>query len=96
MLLEEKGLFKYIIAGLFILPSLAVTDFQSCLLIAPSCFLGLFLAWYRNHRVIIISPEHLVDAIEELESLNDELYIQVYRKSAEDYAKYVDNDFREI
>lgn len=96
MLLEEKGLIKYIIAGLFILPSIAVTDIQSGLLIAPACFLGLFLGWYKNHRVIIISPEHLVEAIEELDALNDELYIQVYRKSAKDYAKHVDKDFRQI
>jgi hypothetical protein len=93
MILEERGLFKYIIAGLFVMPVFTVVNLQTALLIAPACFLGIFMAWYRPHKVILISPKHLADAIEELDPLNEDMLIQVYNKSAEDYAKYVDDDF---
>jgi hypothetical protein len=75
-------------------PSLSVTDLQSVFALAPAVLLSVVLLWVMPTKVIVVAPEHIEEAIDEMEafSIVGPLQVSVYKKSAEQFAEYLLED----
>jgi hypothetical protein len=79
--------FRYVALLILVLPCFAVYDMNTLFLIAPATMLSMAILWHIPYRVIVVAPEHIDEALGELEPLQEDVRLIVYHKSADAYAR---------
>ena len=92
MLTYSDSPLRFPLAVVIMLPTALASSTYDCLIMIPSILIALVLLWYVPNRVIVIAPEHLDEALDELEPVLENVELIVYHKTGKKYAEYINGD----
>lgn len=92
MLTYSDSPLRYPLALAIMLPMAFASSTYDCLLMTPTIVIGLTLLWYVPNRVVIIAPEHLDEALEEMEPVLEKVELIVYHKTGKKYEALLNDD----
>ena len=91
--LKNRSSLKWIGIIVFIMPVLAVVDLETAFYTAPSCLLGIMVMLNVQAYVLVVTPEHLHEALYEYSNHEDVTRIIVYHKSINAFEEVMSDDY---